>query len=187
MYIYGQCTTHIISTVLNVEFQGFFIGFSFYKADNSLQGLQTQMFSLFMLLTIFGNLVNQIMPLFVGHRSLYEIREQPSKAYSWKAFLGAQILIELPWQTLMSLFTYAAWYYPIGMYRNGEATHAVTERSILMFLFVWAFFLFTSTFAHMVIAAVELAEVAGQYASLIFTLSLIFCGYVILLKMFCHS
>lgn len=137
------------------------------------------MFSLFMLLTIFGNLVNQIMPLFVGQRSLYEVRERPSKAYSWKAFLGAQILIELPWQTLMSSFTYAAWYYPIGMYRNGDATHAVTERSILMFLFVWAFFLFTSTFAHMVIAAVELAEVAGQYASLIFTLSLIFCGYVI--------
>ena len=65
------------------------------------------------------------------------------------------------------------------MYRNGDATYAVMERSILMFLFVWAFFLLTSTFAHMVIAAVELAEVAGQYASLISTLSLIFCGYVI--------
>ena len=89
-----------------------------------------------MLLTIFGNLVNQIMPLFVGQRSLYEVRERPSKAYSWKAFLGAQILIKLPWQTLMSFFTYAAWYYPIGMYHNGDATYAVMERSILMFLFV---------------------------------------------------
>lgn len=181
MHIHGKCAGHIASTVLNREFQGLFIGFSFYKADNSLQGLQNQMFSLFMLLTIFGNLVNQIMPLFVGQRSLYEVRERPSKAYSWKAFLGAQILVELPWQTLMSTFTYAAWYYPIGMYRNGEPTHAVTERSILMFLFVWTFFLFTSTFAHMVIAAVELAEVAGQYASLIFTLSLIFCGYAFIL------
>lgn len=134
------------------------------------------MFSIFMLLTVFGNLTQQIMPLFVGQRALYEVRERPSKAYSWKAFLGAQILVELPWQTLMAVFSFVSWYYPIGLYRNAQPTDAVTERGGLMFLFIWTFYLFTSTFSHMLIAAVELAEVGGMYANLLFSLSLIFCG-----------
>lgn len=134
------------------------------------------MFSIFMLLTVFGNLTQQIMPLFVGQRALYEVRERPSKAYSWKAFLGAQILVELPWQTLMAVFSFVSWYYPIGLYRNAQPTDTVTERGGLMFLFIWTFYLFTSTFSHMLIAAVELAEVGGMYANLLFSLSLIFCG-----------
>jgi ABC-type multidrug transport system permease subunit len=134
------------------------------------------MFSVFMLLTMFGNITQQIMPLFVDQRALYEARERPSKAYSWKAFLGAQILVELPWQTFMSVLAFVSWYYPIGLYRNAIPTGTVTERGGLMFLFIWAFYLFTSTFAHMVIAAVESADVGGQYGNLLFTLTLIFCG-----------
>jgi ABC-type multidrug transport system permease subunit len=156
--------------------QGLFVGFSFYKADNSLQGLQSQLFSVFMLLTVFGNLAQQIMPLFVGQRALYEARERPSKAYSWKAFLGAQILVEMPWQTGMAVLTFFSWYYPIGLYRNAIPTGAVAERGGLMFLLIWSYYLFTSTFAHMIIAAVELADVGGMYSNLLFTLTLIFCG-----------
>ena len=44
-------------------------------------------FAIFMLLTIFGQLVQQIMPNFVTQRSLYEARERPAKTYSWKAFM----------------------------------------------------------------------------------------------------
>ncbi|THH08528.1 hypothetical protein EW146_g8957 [Bondarzewia mesenterica] len=173
---YWRTPSYIYSKTVLCTFTALFIGFSFYKANNSLQGLQNQMFSIFMLLTIFGNLVQQIMPLFVGQRALYEARERPSKAYSWKAFIGAQVLVELPWQTLMAVLTYFSWYYPIGLYRNAIPTHAVTERGGLMFLLIWTFYLFTSTFAHMVIAGVELAEVGGTYAVLLFSLTLIFCG-----------
>jgi ABC-type multidrug transport system permease subunit len=135
------------------------------------------MFSIFMLLTLFNNMAQQIMPLFVGQRALYEARERPSKAYSWKAFLGAQILVELPWQTLMAVVTFCSWYYPVGLYRNAVPTGTVTERGGLMFLLIWSFYLFTSTFTHLIIAAVELADVGGMYANLCFSLSLIFCGY----------
>ena len=38
---------------------GIFIGFSFWKADNSQQGFQNVLFSLFLLCTIFSTLVNQ--------------------------------------------------------------------------------------------------------------------------------
>ena len=157
-------------------FQSLFIGFSFYKADNSLQGLQNQMFSIFMLLTLFGNLAQQIMPLFVTQRALYEARERPSKAYSWKAFIVAQLLVEMPWQTLMAVFTFFSWYYPIGLYRNAVPTDSVTERGGLMFLLIWMFYLFTSTFSHMMIAGVDSPEVGATYANFLFSLTLIFCG-----------
>jgi ABC-type multidrug transport system permease subunit/ABC-type multidrug transport system ATPase subunit len=153
-----------------------YIGFSFFQASNSIQGLQNQMFSVFMLMTIFGNLVQQIMPNFVTQRSLYEARERPSKSYSWKAFMTANIIVELPWNILMAVLIYFCWYYPIGLYNNASQANSVTERGGLMFLLILTFLLFTSTFAHMVIAGIELAETGGNVATMLFSLCLIFCG-----------
>ncbi|KAJ9255969.1 putative ABC transporter [Paecilomyces variotii] len=167
-YIYSKSALSILTAL--------YIGFSFFHAQNSLQGLQNQMFSIFMLMTIFGNLVQQIMPNFCTQRSLYEVRERPSKTYSWQSFMTANILVELPWNTLMAVFIFVCWYYPIGLYRNAEPTDAVHERGALMFLLIWTFLLFTSTFAHMIIAGVELAETGGNLANLLFSLCLIFCG-----------
>ncbi|GAD98247.1 ABC transporter [Paecilomyces variotii No. 5] len=167
-YIYSKTALSILTAL--------YIGFSFFHAQNSLQGLQNQMFSIFMLMTIFGNLVQQIMPNFCTQRSLYEARERPSKTYSWQSFMTANILVELPWNTLMAVFIFVCWYYPIGLYRNAEPTDSVHERGALMFLLIWTFLLFTSTFAHMIIAGVELAETGGNLANLLFSLCLIFCG-----------
>lgn len=52
------------------------------------------MFGVFIFLTVFSQLVDQILPIFVSQRSLYEARERPAKAYSWVAFLGANIIVE---------------------------------------------------------------------------------------------
>ncbi|KAJ5126912.1 ABC multidrug transporter C [Penicillium atrosanguineum] len=168
VYIYSKAALCILSAI--------YIGFSFFHSPNSLQGLQNQMFSIFMLMTIFGNLVQQIMPHFVTQRSLYEVRERPSKTYSWQAFMTANIIVELPWNTLMAVLIFVCWYYPIGLYRNTYDTGTLHERGALMFLLIWSFLLFTSTFAHMMIAGIELAETGGNLANLLFSLCLIFCG-----------
>lgn len=127
-------------------------------------------------MTIFGNLTQQIMPHFVTQRSLYEVRERPSKTYSWKVFMLSNIVVELPWNTLMAAIIFFGFYYPIGMYRNAIPENQVTERGGLMFLFLWQFLLFTSTFTDMVVAGIETAETAGNIAQLLFSLTLIFCG-----------
>lgn len=173
---YWRTPSYIYSKAVLCVFSGLFIGFSFFKATNSLQGLQNQLFSIFMLMTIFGQLTQQIMPHFVTQRSLYEVRERPSKTYSWKAFMMSNILVELPWNTLMALFIFLTYYYPVGLYRNAEWTDAVSERGALMFLLILTFLLFTSTFAHMVIAAIDTAETAGNLGNLMFSLCLVFCG-----------
>ena len=88
----------------------------------------------------------------------------------------SNILVELPWNALMAVFIFLAWYYPSGLYRNDHMPNNMNERSITMFLLILAYMMFTSTFGHMVQAGVELAEMGGNYANLLFMLSLIFCG-----------
>ena len=48
-----------------------------------------------------------------------------------------------------------------------------------MCLHVWMFFLFTSTFANMVIAGIESADVAGGIVNLVMIMMFAFCGYVL--------
>ncbi|KAH7375513.1 ABC transporter CDR4 [Plectosphaerella cucumerina] len=173
---YWRTPSYIYSKTALCVLVALFIGFVFYKAPNSIQGLQNQMFAIFNILTIFGQLVQQTMPYFVIQRSLYEVRERPSKVYGWKVFMLSQIIVELPWNTLMAVLMYVCWYYPVGLYQNAAATDTVTERGALMFLFLWVFLLFTSTFTDFIIAGFETAEAGANIANLLFMLALIFCG-----------
>ncbi|KAF8851269.1 putative ABC transporter [Acephala macrosclerotiorum] len=183
---YWRTPSYIYSKTALCVFSALFIGFSFFHAGTSQQELQNQMFAIFMLFTIFGQLVQQIMPHFVTQRSLYEARERPSKTYSWKAFMISNIAVELPWNSLMAVLIFFCWYYPIGLYRNAIPTNAVTERGGLMFLLIWEFLLFTSTFTNMVIAAIDTAETGGNIANLMFSLTLVFCGVLASPKVFPH-
>lgn len=173
---YWRSPAYLYSKTFLCVFSSLFIGFSLYQMPNTQSGMQNQMFAIFMLLTIFGQLVQQIMPHFCTQRSLYEVRERPSKAYSWKAFMISNIVVELPWNSLMAVFIFFCWYYPIGLSRNAEATDSVVLRGFQLFLFVWMFLMFTSTFTHMIIAGVDSSETGGNIANLMFSLCLIFCG-----------
>jgi ATP-binding cassette subfamily G (WHITE) protein 2 (PDR) len=126
------------------------------------------------------------MPHFVTQRSLYEARERPSKTYSWKAFIISNVAVELPWNSLMGVIIFFCWYYPIGLQKNAIPTNAVTERGGLMFLYVWQFMLFTSTFTSMVISAIDTAETGGNIANLMFSLTLVFCGVLASPSVFPH-
>jgi len=88
----------------------------------------------------------------------------------------ANIIVELPWNTLMAVIIFFCFYYPIGLYNNAVPTNEVHLRGFQFFLFVWQFLLFTSTFTNMMIAGIADAETGGNLANLLFSLSLIFCG-----------
>ncbi|KAJ7145372.1 ABC-2 type transporter-domain-containing protein [Mycena crocata] len=176
---YWRTPTYIYSKFSLVGSVSLFIGFTFYQAHVDLQGLQNQMFSIFMLLNLFGNLAQQIMPLFVEQRALYEARERPSKAYSWVAFLLAQLVIEIPYQIIAAALIFVSWYYPIGMNHNAIAADQVTERGVLMFLYILQFMLFASTFGQAIVAGMETAEAAGGLANMMFSLTLLFSGVIV--------
>lgn len=183
---YWRTPSYIYSKVSLCLCSALFIGFSFFNAGTSQQELQNQMFAIFMLFTIFGQLAQQIMPNFVLQRSLYEVRERPSKTYSWKAFMISNIVVELPWNSFCAILIFFCWYYPIGLYKNAIPTDEVTQRGGLMFLLIWQFLLFTSTFSTMIIAALDSAEVAGNIANLMFSLCLVFCGILASPDVFPH-
>jgi ATP-binding cassette subfamily G (WHITE) protein 2 (PDR) len=169
---YWRTPGYIYSKLLLGVASALFIGFSFFHADSSQQGVQDVIFSIFMITTIFTTLVQQIMPRFILQRDLYEVRERPSKAYSWKAFLIANIVVEIPYQILLGVMVFASYFYPIYT-SNGIPP---SGRQGLILLLLIQFFVFASTFAHMLIAALPDAETAGNIATLMFSLTLTFNG-----------
>jgi ABC-type multidrug transport system permease subunit len=156
--------------------QSLFIGVSFYQSPLTMQGLQSQMFSIFMLLVVFVFLAYQTMPNFILQREQYEARERASRVYSWYVFVLVNIIVEIPWNTLAAVVVFFPFYYLVGMHRNAVPTDAVAERGSLMFLLVWAFMLFESTFADLIVAGVPTAETGATLSLLLYILCLIFCG-----------
>ena len=154
------------------------IGISCYKAPATLQGLQTQLFAIFLLSTNFSNIMQQIVPAFVRRRNLFEARERQSKTYSWQAFVLSAILTEIVWQLIAAIFAFVLFYYPIGMYAGFNGMEQA-RRSGLMLLLFCSFFLFTSTLSHALIAGIEHAETAVNIGQLFFYLILIFCGVLV--------
>lgn len=173
---YWRTPSYIFAKLSLCTMSGLFIGFVFFRAENTQQGLQNQLFAIFLLFNIFGQLTQQIMPHFVSQRALYEARERPSKTYSWVTFMVSNILVELPWNALGGLLIFFCLYYPIGLFRNAIPYDQVHERGALFFLFTLQFMLFTSTYTTMFIAGIPDAETAGNLANLGFALTLIFCG-----------
>lgn len=76
------------------------------------------------------------MKRFHESRILYEIRERPSRTYSWVAFLISNILVELSSQTVVSIIAYICWYFPLGLWNNTLQQHRLNERGVLTFLLV---------------------------------------------------
>ena len=147
-------------------------------SGNSVQGLQDQIFAIFLLLTAFTNLDQQIISQYVGYRSLYETQEGRSSIYSWPVFVLSNIIVEIPWQTIMAAIMFTCWYYPIGMFRNGNPEDTL-ERGGLVFMTIWSFMMFVLTGSFAVVSGMESGPTAVNIAQLFYSLSLIFCGCVI--------
>ncbi|KAL4895842.1 ABC-2 type transporter-domain-containing protein [Aspergillus ambiguus] len=161
-YIYSKYILGIVS--------GLFIGFSFWKSDNTQQGFQDVLFSIFLLCTIFSTLVNQIMPKFVVQRSLYEVRERPSRVYSWKVFILSQMLVEVPWQIGLGVCSWASFYFSV------IGPDQSSERRALVMLFIVQFYVYAASMAQLVVCAIGEPSLAATLATLMFGLSFIFNG-----------
>ena len=59
-------------------------------------------------------LSQQLQAIFIDFRSVYEVRERPSRMYSWGALLTSQLLAELPWNILTQTIFFFCWYWTVG-------------------------------------------------------------------------
>ena len=93
---------------------GLFIGFTFFKSKDTLQGSQDKLFAIFMGTIVSVPLANQLQVPFIDMRTVYEIRERPSRMYSWTALITSQILAEVPWNMLGSTLFFVCWYWTVA-------------------------------------------------------------------------
>lgn len=101
---------------------------------------------------------------------MYEVRERPSKAYSWKAFLIANIVVEIPFQIMTGILIWACFYYPV------VGTGQSSVRQALVLLFSMQLLIYASAFAQMTIAALPDAQTASGLVTLFTFMSILFCG-----------
>ncbi|KAF2267290.1 multidrug resistance protein CDR1 [Lojkania enalia] len=154
-------------------------GLSFLNTDLNIQGISNIFFSVFLFTQLFSTIDQQVIPRLVEGRSLFEARERRSKSYSWTVFIAANICVELFWQTIASVLVFFTWYYPTGLWRNGDPSFPSVERGGLAFGMICLFCLWISTFSQAVGVAIDHAETSVQIATLFFWLSLVFCGVLV--------
>ncbi|KAK1141439.1 Multidrug resistance protein [Aspergillus melleus] len=173
---YWRTPSYIYSKALLTIGSSIFIGFSFFKSENTTQGMQNQMFGILIFFFVVIQLMFQIIPVFVVQRTLYEARERQSKTYAWQAFVLSNIAVEFAWNSFMAIFCFLVWFYPIGLYQNAQYTHTMHSRSTLAFLIVWVLFLFCSSLAQMLIAGISSDEMASALANVLAIMLYAFCG-----------
>lgn len=176
---FWRSPTYIWSKFSLVGLSCLYLGFSF-DARLSLQGMQNQLYAIYLFFILFSSLNEQIMPMFVPQRALYEQRERPSKMYRWTTLLLSNILVEMIWNVAAAAIAYFCWYYPVGFASlttgGGYNGDDISLRGFLVFLFICMFLLFTCTFSHMAIAWIETAETAGVLTSLLYIFCISFAG-----------
>ena len=155
--------------VLNVA-SGLFIGFTFYKADNSIQGSQNKLFAVFMSVIPAASLSNQLQVQFFNFRNIYEYREKQSKMYSWFPMVTSAVIVELPYNIFASSLYYLCWYWTVGY-------SSTADRAGYMFMMMCvAFPLYYTTFSQAVAAMSPNAMIAGLLFSFFFSFTMNFNG-----------
>ncbi|KAA1475301.1 pleiotropic drug resistance ABC transporter [Dentipellis sp. KUC8613] len=153
--------------VLNIV-SGIFIGFTFFRANDSIQGTQNKLFAIYMSTILAAPLSNQIQVPFIATRTIYEIRERPSRMYSWSALVTALILGEIPLNILGSTLYFLCWYWTVGL-PSGRAPFT-------FMMFSTVFPLYYTTIAQAVAAMSPSPEIAAVLFSFLFSFVITFNG-----------
>ncbi|CAO2657983.1 Nn.00g072430.m01.CDS01 [Neocucurbitaria sp. VM-36] len=150
---------------------GLFLAFTFYKESNSIQGLQNKMFSVFMVLLLCLVLMVLLQPRLIDLRKIYDVRERYSNMYHWSVFAVANIVVEIPFNIVISSLCFVCWYFPVGWWRdisNGQGA--------FMYLVFITYQIFHTTFSQAIAIASPNAETAAMLTTLFYTIILAFSG-----------
>jgi len=165
---YWRNPAYVLAKIMLNIVGGLFIGFTFFKSDDSMQGTQNKLFAIFMAGILAVPLSNQLQVTFINFRNVYEIRERPSRMYSWTALVSSQILSEVPWNILGSSLFFFCWYWTVG-FPNHRTGYTYLTYGI-------AFPLYYTTVAQAVAAMAPDAVIASILFSTLFSFVIAFNG-----------
>ncbi|KAI4093844.1 MAG: hypothetical protein LQ344_002582 [Seirophora lacunosa] len=163
-YINNKFALHIGSALFN--------GFTFWKIGSSVQELQLKLFTIFNFIFVAPGVINQLQPLFIDRRDIYEFREKKSKMYSWIAFVTGLIVSEFPYLCICAVLYFAPWYYTVGFTTDSNKSGAT--------FFVMLFYEFIYTGIGQFIAAyAPNAVFASLVNPALITVLVSFCGVLV--------
>ncbi|KAG2067263.1 hypothetical protein BDR04DRAFT_1105294 [Suillus decipiens] len=167
---YWRNPTYIRSKFLLNIAGGLLVGFTFFQANDSLQGTQDKLFSIFLSLVICVALIHQLMAIYIEIRTVYEIRERPTRMYNWTALVVSQLVTELPFNVTSSAMFFFCWYWTVGF---------PTDRAGYTFLILAVTFPFYyTTFGHAIASMAPTPPIASICFTTLIIFILIFDGVI---------
>ncbi|QUC20523.1 uncharacterized protein UV8b_04764 [Ustilaginoidea virens] len=126
-YMYGRLFTSVIVGIVN--------GFTFWQLGDTVNDMQSRVFTSFVAMLIPGTVLNAVLPKFYADRALWEAREHPSRIYGWVAFCTSSLLSEIPGSLVAGLVYWALWYWPTGLPTDSATSGYVLLMTLLFFVF----------------------------------------------------
>jgi len=164
-YAQGIFFLHILTGLFNC--------FTFYHLGYATINFQSRLFSIFMTLTIAPPLIQQLQPVFLNSRNIFESRENNAKIYSWFAWTTSVVLAEIPYRILAGGIYFCCWWWgPMGYRTSGFA-------SGFTFLLVLLFELFYTGFGQAIASFSPNELLASLLVPLFFLFVVSFCGVVV--------
>jgi ATP-binding cassette subfamily G (WHITE) protein 2 (SNQ2) len=163
-YINNKFMLHIGSALFN--------GFTFWMIGDTVGDLQLRLFSIFNFIFVAPGVINQLQPLFIDRRDIYETRERKSKMYSWWSFTTALIVSEIPYLCICAVLYFACWYYTAGFPTDSNKAGA-SFFVMLMYEFVY------TGIGQFVAAYAPNAVFASLVNPLIIGVLVSFCGVLV--------
>ncbi|KAL2850629.1 ABC-2 type transporter-domain-containing protein [Aspergillus pseudoustus] len=160
-YVNNKLELHIISALLN--------GFSFWHLGSSVSSLQLKMFTIFNFTFVAPGVINQLQPLFIQRRDIYDAREKKSRIYSWVAFVTGLIVSEFPYLCLCAVLYFVCWYYQTNL------PHASKDAGATFFIMLIYEFVYTGI-GQFIAAYAPSATFAALVNPLIINSLVLFCG-----------
>lgn len=154
---------------------GLFNTFTFYHLGFAQIDFQSRLFSVFMTLTICPPLIQQLQPVFLNSRNVFQSRENNAKIYSWSAWTTGAILVEIPYAIVAGIVYFCCWWFGIIGYRS--ATTSFTSGFILLCILL--FELYYVSFGQAIAAFAPNELLASLLVPLFFLFVVSFCGVVV--------
>ncbi|KAG7115367.1 ABC multidrug transporter atrB like protein [Verticillium longisporum] len=105
-YVWNKIGLHVSNSL--------FGGFTYWMIGDGLFDLQLRLMAVFNFVFVAPGCINQLQPLFLRNRDIFETREKKSKTYHWFAFIMAQLNSEIPLLILCGTLYFACWYFTAG-------------------------------------------------------------------------
>jgi len=110
-------------------------------------------------------LSQQLQSIYIDIRSIYEVRERPSRMYSWTALVTSQILVEIPWNIFGSSLFFFCWFWTVGF--------STDRAGFTYLLYAVVFPLYYTTIALAIASMAPSAVIASLLFSTLFSFVII--------------